>query len=159
MNLVDKLPDFPVNKYGKWYCHYNMRDKEFVLYNYSSASFNVKTDSYNQNCLRILSGYEAYKKVGIQWVSYDTNRLINLDSSIFRTVYSSDNIYVNNQLHTFKNYSEINGSILHDSFTSSYFMNTLKPSVHVLPIVVPAVVVFLGLRKVLGLIRSSVKGA
>ncbi len=159
MNLVDKLPDFPVNKYGKFYCHYNMRDKEFVLYNYSSASFNVKTDSYNQNCLRILSGYNAYKIVGNQWVSYDTNRLINLDSSIFRTVYSSDNIYVNNQLHTFKNYSEINGSILHDSFTSSYFMNTLKPSVHVLPIVVPAVVVFLGLRKVWVLIRSSVKGA
>ena len=159
MNLVDKLPDFPVNKYGKWYCHYNMRDKEFVLYNYSSASFNVKTDSYNHNCLHILSVYEAYKKVGNQWVSYDTNSLINLDSSIFRTVYSSDNIYVNNQLHTFKNYSEINGSILHDSFTSSYFMNTLKPSVHVLPIVVPAVVVFLGLRKGLGLIRSSVKGA
>ncbi len=159
MNLVDKLPDFPVNKYGKWYCHYNMRDKEFVLYNYSSASFNVKTDSYNQNCLRILSGYEAYKKVGSQWVSYDTNRLINLDSSIFRTVYSSDNIYVNAQLHTFKNYSEINGSILHDSFTSSYFMNTLKPSVHVLPIIIIPVVFFIGLRKVCGLIRSSVKGA
>ena len=159
MNLVDKLPDFPVNKYGKWYCHYNMRDKEFVLYNYSSASFNVKTDSYNQNCLRILSAYEAYKKVGNQWVSYDTNRLINLDSSIFRTVYSSDNIYVNNQLHTFKNYSEINGSILHDSFTSSYFMNTLKPSVHILPIIIIPVVCFIGLRKVCGLIRSSVKGA
>lgn len=159
MNLVDKLPDFPVNKYGKFYCHYNMRDKEFVLYNYSSASFNVKTDSYNQNCLRILSGYEAYKKVGNQWVSYDTNRLINLDSSIFRTVYSSDNIYVNAQLHTFKNYSEINGSILHDSFTSSYFMNTLKPSFHVLPIIIIPVACFLSLRKVWGLIRSSVKGA
>lgn len=159
MNLVDKLPDFPINQYGKWYCHYNMRDKEFVLYNYSSASFNVKTDSYNQNCLRILSSYKAYKIVGNQWVSYDTNRLINLDSSIFRTVFSSDNIYVNDQLHTFKNYSEINGSILHDSFTSSYFMNTLKPSVHVLPLIFVPIIAFLGLRKVWNFFHSAIKGA